>query len=97
MPDLHGGTAIVSLPDALLAEVASGVEKVFEASLPTLVADLASTPIGADVVGSILKDLTGQTSVGSLQLASLERSLPSALREIEKSVGGVQPILARFG
>ena len=29
LPDLHGGTAVVALPDALLAGVASGVEKAF--------------------------------------------------------------------
>ena len=97
LPDLHGGTAVVALPDALLAGVASGVEKAFGISLPTLVADLASTPIGADVVGSILKDLTGQTSVGTLQLASLERSLPSAVQAIVKSVGGPHQILAHLG
>ena len=97
LPDLHGGTAVVALPDALLAGVASEAEKALGASLPTLVADLASTPIGEDVVGSILKDLTGQTSVGTLQLASVERSLPSAVQAIVKSVGGVQQVLARFG
>ena len=97
LPDLHGGTAVVALPDALLAGVASEAEKAFGASLPTLVADLASTPIGADVIGSILKDLTGQTSVGTLQLASAERSLPSAVQAIVNSVGGVHQILAHLG
>ena len=88
LPDLRGGTAVVALPDQVVAAAVSGLEKSFGVPLSTILADVASTSLGAELVSVILEDLGGPLGLSAGSLA--HDPLASNGRSVGERVGGAR-------